>query len=224
MLVTVVVVTVGAVAVLIKVVGRNGALSCFVLAGGRVPVSVFIAHPLFGIKGVSADNVLTNRAGSVHIGVSRLVLGYAVSAGGCVPVTCFIGAESFLKGMSVIIVPSASVTNTVVVLVSMRSLVYSCYIVRAGGGVPMLLVIVAPGVAEGMLVVVIPFANIANSVIVVILVSAFKLCAALIAFKVGICILVIFTGELFLTLIASKVFILVLVLGAFKRSSALVAL
>jgi hypothetical protein len=122
-------------------------------------------------------------------------------------------------------VPGASVTKAVVVSIRVSRFIGN-YVVRAGSLVPVIGSIVFPSGAVGVSVIVVPKArlNVADTVVVLILVSTFNLFTTKVALKVVVIVNVIFAVKSFSAKVALKVLvgILVYVTGAGKLGLALV--
>ena len=156
------------VAIFVEVLGLicNGLLG--MRTGNFVPVVLSVIGPILRVR-MFAELLRTNRTESVafFIGVSFLALRlYVVSAGNCVPVVEKINSILFSIGVLVVVVPLASVTDTVIVFVSVSCLAGNFNGVRAGYVMPVIVLIVRPAFSVGVFVVVVPLASITDTVVV----------------------------------------------------------
>ena len=107
----------------------------------------------------------------VFVNVSCLIAYNAMSACCFVPVIIVIVRPISRVCVLVIVVPSASVADTVVVFVSMKCLVSNLYCVSTSNCMPVIISIVRPIFSIFMLVIVVPSATFADTVVVFIGVS-----------------------------------------------------
>ena len=164
------------VAIFVEVLGLicNGLLG--MRTGNFVPVVLSVIGPILRVR-MFAELLRTNRTESVafFIGVSFLALRlYVVSAGNCVPVVEKINSILFSIGVLVVVVPLASVTDTVIVFVSVSCLAGNFNGVRAGYVMPVIVLIVRPAFSVGVFVVVVPLASITDTVVVFVSVSCLE--------------------------------------------------
>ena len=140
-----------------------------------VPVVIFIGLPYVFVEGVLVLIIpATAVANTVVVGVSVSSLAlyfYIVITGNCVPVIIIVVAPSRVVSVLMVVVPETYVTDSVVIVVLVGSKCFACNVVIASGLVPVLGCIVRPFNSIGVSVVVIPFANVANTVVVLIFVS-----------------------------------------------------
>ena len=147
-----------------------------VRTGNYVPVILSVICPILRVR-MCAELLLANRTESVAfcVSVSFLALRlYVVSAGNCVPVVDKIDGVFFSIGVFVIVVPKTSVTDTVVVFISVSRLAGHINGVSAGYFMPVIFVIVGPSFSVGVLVVVVPFTAVADTVVVSVYVSCLE--------------------------------------------------
>lgn len=138
-------------------------------AGSGMPVSEKVMLPCITVLVYVIVVIRTNVADLVVIlvRVSRYVdTVNLMSAGSCVPVVGLIHSPLLgIVGMLVVIVPCASVADTVVVNVGVCALSV-LYRMVAGSCVPVVVRIVAPLLCKGMLMVIVPCASVTNAVVV----------------------------------------------------------
>lgn len=155
-----------------------------VSADRRMPVTGFVISPHVRVEGV----VLTAHIISARVTlavflalavslvyVSSLVnAGNVVSAGCSVPVILTVGCPSVALciGVYVVVIPSADVTNAVIVDIGMIAFVLNWNSVVTVYSVPMLCIVVAPLRLVSVYVIVVPSADVAYSVVCFIYVSA----------------------------------------------------
>ena len=207
------------------------------LTGGSVPVAVFIGRPNVFVVGMLVSVVpCTNVTFTVVVSIDMLasvLIAAIVIARYCVPVLVFVLRPFGFVFVSMIVVPSASVTDTVVVLVSVRIKLLG-YVVSALSSVPVVGFVVGPNVLVGVIVVVIPFTNVADAVVVFIrvlfLILRIGVASAdgleiVVGSVVSVLIIVLVLTENVITCFDVAVTVVVLVLvGAGNGSTALVAL
>ena len=173
MLVSGVVSAMGTDHILVKGMSRSLHKCVCVSAKGRTPVRRFVPLPKVRIEGVVLAYYVfafVTKSVVVLVGVSlRVHIGNVVSAVCCVPVIVLILRPFCSVGMLVIVVPSASVTDTVVVIVGVSGNVL-LYVVSAACRVPVILVVVRPGRFIYVSVIVIPVTVVADTVVVIVVV------------------------------------------------------
>ena len=156
----------------------HGAVRSIVTADGRLPVLFLVPFPNFFVDSVigTANVVFANVTFSVVVFVNvigNINSGNVVSAVCSVPMLFLVGRPSVcLVCMLVIVVPGANVTDAVVIEVGVLTLVLNVDGVRTAYVVPMLSFVVRPLCLIGVLVIVVPGANVADTVDVFINVRA----------------------------------------------------
>ena len=146
-----------------------------VRTGNNVPVILTVECPFIRI-GVVAELKVTNFANAVTVFVGMLFLIYGfnvVTAVSSVPVIDCIDRVVRAIGVSMIIVPFTTVADTVVVAVEVSCLISNFDCVATSYSVPVVFGVTRPCVSELMLVIVVPSASVADTVIVFISVSSF---------------------------------------------------
>ena len=147
-------------------------------ARSGVPVSRSVRFPAFVIgvivivvpKAAVADSVV------VFIGMCGFVGRLDVMRAVCfVPMVSFVVRPEIVICVLVTVIPKARVTVTVVVFVGMRAFFGGVYRVCAGGIFPVLFFVALPLLLIGMLVIVIPNALVADSIVVFVNVGALVL-------------------------------------------------
>ena len=143
-----------------------------VSASRSMPVALLVEVPAFFVVGVLVSAIpFTNVTGAVVVSVyvsCKILIVKIVSTSNCMPVVLIVGGPLGAVGVLVVVVPKTSVTDTVVICIGMRSKALSFYGVITGSCVPVILCVVRPVGSVGVLVVVVPFASVTDTVIVLI--------------------------------------------------------
>ena len=143
-----------------------------VSAGGLIPVIFCIEFPEVFVVGMFMAVVpCANVAVTVVVCINVISLVFYVNAvitGNCVPVIGFILCPFLRECVLVIVVPKATVADTVVVSITVCFKVLTCNVVSAGNCIPVIILVVRPFSSKSVLVVVVPFANIAYAIVVFI--------------------------------------------------------
>ena len=183
-----------------------------VSAGRLIPVLGIVNGPFFliGVYVVVVPSAVIAKSVAVSVQMLGETLLNTVSAGGSIPVVSQVVGVIFLIGVSVVVVPRTNVANAVVIEVGVLSLVLRFYITVAGVAEKVMSLVVGIFflVFVGTECIIADF-NIAFTVVVKVLVTAFYLSVALVALKVFILVLVRCAFNSFVAFITLKVTVVI---------------